>query len=84
MLITKIEIGTINGEVVEVAINVVINSQWRAAAHGIGRHAGQRSGGGRVFSAWAIWRRVPAIGPSSGAQEEPKTSWPSPELRRVG
>ena len=34
MLITNIEIGTINGEVVEVAINVVINSQWRAAAHG--------------------------------------------------
>jgi hypothetical protein len=26
MLITNIEIGTINGEVVEVAINVVINS----------------------------------------------------------
>jgi len=46
MLITNIEIGTINGEVVEVAINVVINSQWRAAAHGIGRHAGQRSCGG--------------------------------------
>jgi hypothetical protein len=35
-----------NGEVVEVAINVVINSQWRAAACGIGRHAGQRSCGG--------------------------------------
>ena len=48
MLITNIEIGTINGEVVEVAINVVINSQWRAAAHGIGRHAGQRSCGGRL------------------------------------
>ena len=46
MLITNIEIGTINGEVVEVAINVVINSQWRVAAHGIGRHAGQRSCGG--------------------------------------
>jgi hypothetical protein len=28
MLITNIEIGTINGEVVEVAINVAINSQW--------------------------------------------------------
>jgi hypothetical protein len=36
MLITNIEIGTINGEVVEVAINVVLNSQWRATAHGIG------------------------------------------------
>jgi hypothetical protein len=33
MLITNIEIGTINGEVVEAAINVVIKSQWHAAAH---------------------------------------------------
>jgi hypothetical protein len=36
----------------------------------------------RVSSPWAFWQGVFAIGPSSGAQGEPATSWPSPELHR--
>jgi hypothetical protein len=36
----------------------------------------------QVCSAWVIWQRVSAIGPSYGPQGEPETSCPSPELRR--